>query len=192
MIARPTYTPTPGKHSLAGTSTTDNAGTRSASYTYDEAGNMLTRPGPSGPQTMTWDREGRVATTVDGSGESSYVYDADGNRLVKRDPTGRTLYLPGQELRYTASSGAKICTRYFTHAGQAIAMRTSTGVTWMSSDQHGTAQITINALSQTRQHPAHAAVRRGPRRLRHLAGRAGQGIRRWHAGQHRPDAPRCP
>ena len=98
---------------------------------------------------MTWDREGRVATTVDGSGESSYIYDADGNRLVKRDPTGRTLYLPGQELRYTVASGAKICTRYYTHAGQTVAMRTSTGLTWMSSDQHGTAQITINALSQS-------------------------------------------
>ncbi|MFS8097279.1 type IV secretion protein Rhs [Lentzea alba] len=142
------YTPAAGKHTLASTSTTDNAGTRNASYTYDEAGNMLTRPGPSGTQTMTWDREGRVATTVDGSGESSYVYDADGNRLIKRDPTGRTLYLPGQELRYTTSSGAKTCTRYFTHAGQSIAMRTSTGLTWLSSDQNGTAQISINALSQ--------------------------------------------
>ena len=98
---------------------------------------------------MTWDLEGRVATTVDGSGESSYVYDADGNRLVKRDPTGRTLYLPGQELRYTVASGAKTCTRYYTHAGQTVAMRTSTGLTWMSSDQHGTAQITINALNQS-------------------------------------------
>jgi RHS repeat-associated protein len=144
------YTVTPGKHSLAGTSTTDTAGTRASSYTYDEAGNTLTRPASSGgTQTMTWDREGRVATTVDGSGETSYVYDADGNRLIRRDPTGRTLYLPGQELRYTASSGAKVCTRYYTHAGQTIAMRTSAGVTWMSSDQHGTAQSTVNAVNQT-------------------------------------------
>ncbi len=143
------YTLTPGKHSVASTVTTDSAGSRNASYTYDEVGNTLTRPSPSGgTQTMTWDREGRVASTVDGSGESSYVYDADGNRLIRRDPAGRTLYLPGQELRFTASSGAKNCTRYYTHAGQAIAMRTSTGVTWMSSDQHGTTQVAINALGQ--------------------------------------------
>ncbi|MFS8105181.1 type IV secretion protein Rhs [Lentzea alba] len=144
-----TYTPTPGKHSLAGTSTSDTAGTRNVSYSYDESGNLLTRPAPTtGTQTLTWDQEGHVATTVDESGASSYVYDADGNRLIRRDPTGRTLYLPGQELRYTASSGAKSCTRYYTHAGQNIAMRTSTGLTWMSSDQHGTAENTINALNQ--------------------------------------------
>ena len=52
-------------------------------------------------------------------------------------------------MRYTASSGAKVCTRYYTHAGQTIAMRTSAGVTWMSSDQHGTAQSTINAVNQS-------------------------------------------
>ncbi|MDX8149509.1 polymorphic toxin-type HINT domain-containing protein [Lentzea sp. BCCO 10_0061] len=143
------YTPTPGKHSLASTVTTDNAGSRMASYTYDAAGNTLTRPSPSGStQTMTWDREGRVATSADESGASSYIYDADGTRLVRRDPTGSTLYLPGQELRYTKAGGAKTCTRYYTHAGQTIAMRTSTGLTWMSSDQHGTAQHTINALNQ--------------------------------------------
>ncbi|MFI6100255.1 polymorphic toxin-type HINT domain-containing protein [Lentzea sp. NPDC051213] len=142
--------PTPGKHSVARTVTTDNAGSRQATYTYDEVGNTLTRPSPGGTsQTMTWDREGRVATTADETGQSSYVYDADGNRLVRRDPTGRTLYLPGQELRYTTASGTKVCTRYYSHAGQSIAMRTSTGLTWMSSDQHGTAQNTINALSQS-------------------------------------------
>ena len=143
------YTPESGKHGLASTSSTDNTGTKNASYSYDATGNLLTRPAPSGgTQTMTWDQEGRVATTTDGAGASSYVYDADGNRLVKRDPTGRTLYLPGQELRYTASSEAKSCTRYYTHAAQTIAMRTSTGLTWMSADQHGTAENTVNALTQ--------------------------------------------
>ncbi|GAB2872444.1 polymorphic toxin-type HINT domain-containing protein [Lentzea nigeriaca] len=143
------YFPTPGKHSVAEAVTTDNGGSRKASYTYDDTGNTLTRPSPGGgTQTMTWDQEGRVATTVDESGQSSYVYDADGNRLVRRDPEGRTLYLPGQELRYTTSSGAKVCTRYYTHAGQTVAMRTSTGLMWVSADQHGTAQSTITALSQ--------------------------------------------
>ena len=144
------YFPAPGKHSVTKTVATDDAGSRQALYSYDEVGNTRTRPSPGGgTQTMTWDREGRVATTVDESGQSSYVYDADGNRLVRRDPEGRTLYLPGQELRYTTTSGAKACTRYYTHAGQTIAMRTSTGLTWMSSDQHGTAQNTINALNQS-------------------------------------------
>lgn len=143
------YTMTPGKHSVAKTVTKDNAGTRQATYTYDTAGNTLTRPSPGGAtQTMTWDREGRAATTTDETGQSSYVYDANGNRLVRRDPAGRTLYLPGQELRYATPANTKSATRYYAHAGQTIAMRTSTGLTWMTSDQHGTAQNTINASNQ--------------------------------------------
>ncbi|GAA3688229.1 hypothetical protein GCM10022267_88720 [Lentzea roselyniae] len=144
------YTLTPGKHSVAKTVTTDNAGSRQATYTYDNAGNTLTRPSPGGAtQTMTWDREGHVAATTDETGQSSYVYDANGNRLVRRDPAGRTLYLPGQELRYATPAATKSATRYYAHAGQSIAMRTSTGITWMTSDQHGTAQNTITASSQT-------------------------------------------
>ncbi|MCX2955430.1 hypothetical protein [Lentzea sp. NEAU-D7] len=103
------YFPTPGKHSIAKAVTTDNAGSRQALHSYDETGNTLTRPSPGGTtQTMTWDREGRVATSTDETGQSSYVYDADGDRLIRRDPTGRTLYLPGQELRYATSSETKV------------------------------------------------------------------------------------
>lgn len=42
----------------------------------------------------------------------------------------------------------KTCTRYYMHAGQLIAARTSTGITWMSADHQGTTQNAINALSQ--------------------------------------------
>ncbi|WP_285751747.1 RHS repeat-associated core domain-containing protein [Lentzea sp. NBRC 105346] len=143
-----TYTPVVGKHSLASTSTTDSTGTRTGSYTYDEVGNMRTRPVAAGTQTMTWDLDGRVATSVDSTGTTSYLYDADGNRLIRRDPSGKTLYLPGQELRYK-TSGAKNATRYYSHAGQPIAVRTSTTLQWMSSDHHGTAELTIANTDQT-------------------------------------------
>ena len=143
------YTPVPGKHELASTSTADNLGTRAASYTYDLSGNTLTRQtAAAGTQTLTWDAEGHLATAYDTTGDTAYVYDVDGNRLVRRDPTGKTLYLPDQELRYTTSGGAKTCTRYYTDAEETLATRTSGGVVWLASDQHGTAQISINAVGQ--------------------------------------------
>ncbi|WP_435126200.1 RHS repeat domain-containing protein, partial [Micromonospora tulbaghiae] len=145
-----TYTPLPGTHRLIGTSTTDNKGTTAASYTYDDSGNTRTRPTASaGTQNLTWDAEGHQATSDDTTGTTTYIYDADGNRLIRKDPTGKTLYLPGQELRYTTSTTAKTGTRYYTHAGQTIATRTPSGLTWLSGDHQGTTQISITATTQT-------------------------------------------
>lgn len=139
-----------GSHRLAATSTTDATGTRGRAFTYDAAGHMLTRPGPAGDlQTMTWDAEGRLATVQDATGTTSHVYDPDGTRLLRIDPAGKTLYLPGQELRYTAADDSKKVTRYYSHAGQPIATRTAAeGVVWLSGDHHDTARVTIAAVGQ--------------------------------------------
>src|SRR4029079_18302673 len=98
--------------------------------------------------TLTWDAEGHLASSTDSSGTTTFVYDVDGTRLLRKDPTGKTLYLPGQELRYTNSSAAKNCTRYYTHADDTIAVRNASGVVWLTGDHHGTAQIAINAVGQ--------------------------------------------
>ncbi|HEX6682921.1 MAG TPA: RHS repeat-associated core domain-containing protein [Candidatus Limnocylindrales bacterium] len=125
------------------------------SYTYDQAGHMLTRPAPGGgSQTMSWDAEGRLAASTDTTGTTSYVYDVDGNRLLRKDPGGTTLYLPDQELRYSNGSGRLACTRYYTHHEQVIATRTAAGVVWLGGDHQGTAEVTIDAVAQA------AAVRR--------------------------------
>ncbi len=150
--ATTTYTfPNPGSaqpHTLTGTSTTDNTGTGTASYTYDAAGNTLTRPGVGSAQTLAWDPEGHLASVTEGSATTSYLYDAGGNRLIARDPAGTTLYLPGTELRLATSTGQVSCTRYYSHAGQNMAMRTAAGVTWLIQDHHGTGTLAINADTQ--------------------------------------------
>ncbi|SCL46017.1 RHS repeat-associated core domain-containing protein [Micromonospora eburnea] len=140
----------PKAHSL--TSTT---GGQVGSYTYDETGNTLTRPtGSAGTQNLTWDFEGHLDTASDSTGQTSFVYDADGNRLIRRDPTGKTLYLPGQEIRYNSSTQNTTCTRYYSHAGSTIASRTAAGLDWLTGDHHGTAGVTVNAATQQ------AAIRR--------------------------------
>ena len=119
------------------------------SYTYDPAGNSKTRPNAAGTaQTLSWDREGRLASLVEGGSTTSFVYDAEGNRLIRADVTGRTLYLPdGTEVRYTTSTGVKKATRYYGHADDVIAVRTSAGLNWVVGDHHGTAEVTINATT---------------------------------------------
>ncbi|WP_329108700.1 polymorphic toxin-type HINT domain-containing protein [Micromonospora sp. NBC_01699] len=130
----------PRPHSLSSTS-----GAQTGTYTYDATGNTLTRPtSSSGTQTMTWDPEGHLETSTDTAGETRYIYDADGNRLIRRDPTGKTLYLPGQEIRYTGT-GSTNGTRYYSHGGAVVASRNAAGLTWLTSDHQGTGQIAVTA-----------------------------------------------
>ncbi|MEV6377777.1 RHS repeat-associated core domain-containing protein [Micromonospora musae] len=146
-----TYTYPPAgtaKPHAVSTVTASGGATWSRNYTYDNAGNTKTRPATTGAtQNLTWDREGKVLSSTD-SATTSYIYDADGNRLIRTDATGKTLYLPGgTEVRYTTSGATKKATRYYTHAGQTIAIRTAAGLSWITSDHHGTAELTINATT---------------------------------------------
>jgi RHS repeat-associated protein len=145
-------------HRLDGWSRTDNTGTTTGAYTYDATGNMTTRPGPAGQQTLTWDVEGHLATLTDTSGANSYIYDADGNRLIANDPTGSTLFLGTMEIRRNAATGSVEATRYYTFNDETIAQRTVTGLTWLASDHQGTAQVSVTAdtnqtITQRRQTP---------------------------------------
>ncbi|MFD1049445.1 type IV secretion protein Rhs, partial [Kibdelosporangium lantanae] len=134
---RSTYTyPTDGTqpHTLRSVTTTAPSGaTTTSSYGYDNAGNTLTRDN----QTFTYDTEGRSSSVTDPSGTSTYVYDADGNRLITHDPTGTTLTVGDMELFQAKGSNTVTGTRFYSHAGQAVAERAgSAGLTWMLSDQH--------------------------------------------------------
>ncbi|GAA3936870.1 RHS repeat-associated core domain-containing protein [Actinoplanes auranticolor] len=135
-------------HAMTGTTTTDTAGTRTAAYGYDNSGNTITRPAATGTQTLGWNAEGRMESSTDSTGITTYLYDADGGRLLRKDPNGTTLYLPGQELRVDPQGQRIGCTRYYQHAGKAVAMRTTAGVTWLAGDHQGTSSIAIDAVSQ--------------------------------------------
>nr|BFE57982.1 RHS repeat-associated core domain-containing protein [Dactylosporangium thailandense] len=135
-------------HTVTGVSTSDDNGTHAASYTYDNAGNTLTRPGAHGTQTLQWDTEGHLSSVTDTAGSTSFLYDADGARLIRKDASGKTLYLPDMELRYNTQTAAKTCTRYYSFGGTIIGQRTTSGLTWLSSDGQGTADVSIDATTQ--------------------------------------------
>ncbi|MFC4135789.1 RHS repeat domain-containing protein [Hamadaea flava] len=140
------------------------SGAAAGTYDYDAVGNTRHRPGPAGTQTLSWDPEGHLASLQD-TFKSTFIYDADGGRLVSHDAAGVTLYLPGMEVRATTSTGAVSAVRYYTHTGRAVAMRTPSGVTWLSADLHGTAGIAVDATTQSmtqRRFTPFGGIRSGP------------------------------
>ncbi|MFJ5549443.1 RHS repeat domain-containing protein [Streptomyces sp. NPDC093225] len=145
-------------HTVSSARTTGPAGTSNAAYTYDAAGNTLTRPGG---QTLTWDPEGRLAANS-GSG---YLYDAQGERLLRRDPAKVTLYLGADELTLTKSTGALTGTRrYPGFGGGPGIVRTPTSLTYEAGDHHGTATTLLDAgtLAITRRAQKPYGESRGP------------------------------
>lgn len=143
--------PAPGSahpHALQSVTTTGPQGTRTDTYTYDATGNVTGRTLNGAAETLTWDSEGRLSSITVGGQTTSFVYSANGERLLRRDPGGTTLYLPGMELRLTGSTVTG--TRYYTHAGQQVAVRTGADgkLYWLATDVHGTPYIAVDAASQ--------------------------------------------
>ncbi|MEV0663875.1 RHS repeat-associated core domain-containing protein [Actinomadura luteofluorescens] len=150
-----TYTyATPGHgNRLNSIAQTGPDGERADTYTYDDAGNTLTRTigtSPSNPaQSMEWDAEGELSKLTENGTDTSFIYDADGNRLIRKDPTGSTLYLPGTELRAVTGASTATGTRYYGYGDQTVAMRTSDGaLTYLTGDAQGTSQVAVNAATQ--------------------------------------------
>ena len=131
---------------LTSTSTTSPAG--NSSYTYDAAGNTLTRNVPSGNQTLTWSDNGKLATNTTSAGTTSYIYDADGNLLLTEDPGQTTLYLFGgaQQLVLSTATGAVTGTRFLPVPGGGEVVRTGAGSSYdfELADQHGTGVLTLD------------------------------------------------
>lgn len=115
-------------------------------YTYDAAGNTVTRTVDGQTQTLTWDAEGSLATATVGGRSSSYLYDADGALLVSQDADGATLYLPDQEVR-VSSTGVLSGERYYTHGGEVVAVRSNTGLSWLLADPQGTSSVAVDTTT---------------------------------------------
>ncbi|MET7480948.1 RHS repeat-associated core domain-containing protein [Streptomyces sp. NPDC005648] len=137
-------------HTLTSSSTTAGSTTTTNSYTYDHDGNTHTRTLNGKTQTLDWDSEGHLAKVTNADGTSaSYLYDADGNRLLSRDASGTTLYLGDTEVHLAKGATTTTGTRYYSWAGQTVAVRTSSGsLQWQLTDAHGTAETSVDATTQ--------------------------------------------
>ncbi|MEU0956940.1 polymorphic toxin-type HINT domain-containing protein [Streptomyces niveus] len=152
-------------HLLSSTSTTPpSASSPTTSYTYDDAGNTTTRTTGTKTQTLDWGPENDLSKVTEADKtETTFLNDAGGNRLIRRDITGTTLYLGETELRLDKTTGKVEATRYYSHAGQTVAMRTPKALTWMSTDHNGTGNLQIDAATQavTRRHTQPFGEQRG-------------------------------
>ena len=132
---------------------------RTFEYGADATGNTTCRPNaangndctgtPANHQSLTWDAEGRLASSKPAGGQTTnYLYDAGGNRQVRKEPAATTLYLPGMELKLDTASGQVTGTRHYTFAGKSVAVRTgSASVAFQASDHQGTPTASVNATN---------------------------------------------
>lgn len=148
---------TGGPNQLTQTTTTGPAGTTSDHYTYDTAGNTLTRQLTSGTnQTFAYDAEGHLATARDNTtGQTStYIYDANGNLLVHTGPNDKVLYLLGQEL-HAGAPGSLSALRYIDSPSGAQAIEGTGGTLVLvlgNPQQTTTLAIDSSTLVETRRY----------------------------------------
>ncbi|MFC4110781.1 RHS repeat-associated core domain-containing protein [Micromonospora zhanjiangensis] len=151
-------------HTLTSTATTGGA-SGSTSYSYDPAGNTVTRSAGKGNQNLAWDDAGRLTGITGGAaGNSSYVYDSDGALLLQKDPGQTILYLPGQQLTLDTKFNTVSGTRYYALPGGGTCIRTGSGsnYTFALPDPQGTPSLYLDNTAQTptwRQYTPYGAPR---------------------------------
>jgi len=103
---------------------------------------------------LTYDHNGRLATTTQGTVTSSYTYDAGGNLVAETDNGTTTLYLGDDQI--TVASGAITSdTRSYTFPGAPTTIRaalsgsTTTTLQYQANDPQGTATTQISADNKT-------------------------------------------
>ncbi|NYI59986.1 RHS repeat domain-containing protein [Cellulomonas soli] len=149
-------------HAVTSVASSGPAGSSESSYGYDAVGNTTSRAvAGEQSQSLSWDAQGRLASVTADGETASYVYAADGSRLVRRQGGTSTVYLPGgQEVTLSAASGTVSAVRYYSFAGQTVAVRTGmagSSVSSLVNDPHGSAQLQIangsGVLSEQRLDP---------------------------------------
>ncbi|MEV0595818.1 RHS repeat domain-containing protein [Nonomuraea cavernae] len=142
------YAPAGQSHRLNQITQTGGDGARTDAYTYDATGNTTTRTVGGAVQTLDWDAAGQLVQATESGKSTAFVHDAEGNRLLRKDATGTTLYLANTELRLNTGATTPVGTRYYSHGDETVAMRTTTGVTFLTVDHQDTAQIAVDAATQ--------------------------------------------
>jgi RHS repeat-associated protein len=113
-------------------------------FTYDCNGNMTSRNMGSS-FTLTYDSENRL-TSVSGGAAATFVYDGDGNR-VKGVVGGVTTRYVG-----TYFEAGTAWAKYYYFAGKRVAVRDSTGLTYIHGDHLGSATNTTGISTKTQRY----------------------------------------
>ncbi|WP_411148524.1 RHS repeat-associated core domain-containing protein [Streptomyces sp. A30] len=138
-----------GPHQVTKVTEKTPTGDKQSTYEYNDGGATTKRTIGGDAQTLEWDGAGRLTKVKEASGsETTYLYDASGSRIQRKDSSGTTVYLPGMELKLSADGTKKSATRYYSHVGQTVAVRTDDGkLSFVASDHHGTGELAIDAAT---------------------------------------------
>jgi RHS repeat-associated protein len=102
------------------------------------AGDMTQRVEFGVTWTQTFNAENRLASISDGTNTWSFVYDGDGNRVKQVNPDGKvTLYLGGGIHEVRDAAGSPQVLKYYTVAGQRLAMMDGTTTRYLLTDHLG-------------------------------------------------------
>ncbi|TQN32979.1 RHS repeat-associated protein [Haloactinospora alba] len=133
------------QHGVSSVAESGPEGESTSSYSYDDAGNMVSRDTEDGKQELTYNAEGNLVN-VSGGTETDYVYDADDERLLRRAGATTTLYLPGMEVSFTAGEDSTEAKRFYEHGGDSVAVRRNDGsLHWTFNDYNGTGTLSMDA-----------------------------------------------
>jgi RHS repeat-associated protein len=137
-----------GPHQVTKVVENTPTGANQSTYTYDDAGNTKTRVIGGNTQSLDWNATGQPSKIKTSEGDTTFIYGPDGSRMIRKDSKATTVYLPGMELSLAAGSTTVKATRYYSHAGQTIAIRTSDNkLSFLASDHHGTGELAIDAAT---------------------------------------------
>ncbi|MEV7417545.1 RHS repeat-associated core domain-containing protein [Streptomyces sp. NPDC089919] len=147
-VTRSYGTPVTGSRLPSVTTTGGPDDGKTENYTYDDTGNTVRRQLPAGDQKLDWDKEGHLAKVTEGTKTTSYLYDSEGQRLIRKDASGTTLTLPGgTELLLKPDNTTLVGTRYYSHNGSTVAVRTGAKLSFVLSDHHGTGTIQVDSAT---------------------------------------------
>ncbi len=131
------------------------------SYTYDANGNMTQRVENGITWTQTYNAENRLATLSDASTTWAFSYDGDGSRVAQVVTNGtnvvQTRYFAAGAYEETNDGTATTTKKYYSIAGQNIAMDDGSGMKYLLTDHLGSmvgvTDTTGDLISQQRYLP---------------------------------------
>jgi len=147
------------------------SGVYSATYTYDEIGNIMSMNGVSytygsqphaatsvgntsyeydangnmitrGNQTITWDYANMPISVTDGGNTSQFVYDGNGNRIVKYDGGELVIYV-NKYYEWNDTTGE--ATSHYYLGGKEVAYKVDTDLRYVHQDSLGSTSLTTSS-----------------------------------------------
>jgi YD repeat-containing protein len=96
--------------------------------------------------TQSFNAENRLASVSNGTGTWTFVYDGDGNRIKQVNPDGKvTVFLGGGSYTVVDASGSPEVTKYYSIAGQRVAMDGPDGLQYLLTDHLGSVSAVLDA-----------------------------------------------